>query len=61
MGRGASTSNFTVESFNLDKIFGSLAKEDLYRAIETARSFSADAPRASASIAVARAVLETKN
>ena len=61
MGRGASTTNFTVESFNLNKIFGSLAKEDLYRAIETARSFSADAPRASASLAVAKAVLETKN
>ena len=61
MGRGASTTNFTVESFNLSKVFGSLAKEDLYRAIETARSFSADAPRASASLAVAKAVLETKN
>ncbi len=61
IGRGASTSNFTVESFNLNKVFGSLAKEDLYRAIETARSFSADAPRASASLAVAKAVLETKN
>ena len=61
VGRGATTSNFTVESFNLAKIFGSLAKEDLYRAIETARSFSADAPRASASLAVAKAVLETKN
>lgn len=60
IGRGASTTNFDVESFNLDHIFASLAKEDLYRAIETARSFSADAPRATASLAVARAVLETK-
>ena len=58
MGRGASTTNFTVEGFNLDKIFASLAKEDLYRAIETARSFSADAPRATATLAVARAVLK---
>lgn len=61
IGRGATTSNFTVENFNLNKVFGSLAKEDLYRAIETARSFSADGPRASASLAVAKAVLETKN
>ncbi len=61
MGRGASTTNFTVESFNLDKVFSSLAKEDLYRSIETARSFTADAPRATASLAVARAVLENKN
>lgn len=45
----------------VEKIFASLAKEDLYRAIDTARSFTADAPRASASLAVARAVLETKN
>ncbi|MGI8734675.1 MAG: hypothetical protein ACR2LM_15385 [Pyrinomonadaceae bacterium] len=60
MGRGASTTNFDVQSFNLDRVFASLAKEDIYRAIETARSFSADAPRATASLAVARAVLETK-
>ena|SRR5687768_12596292 len=61
IGRGASTTNFDVQNFNLARIFGSLANEDLYRAIETARSFSADAPRASASLAVAKAVLETKN
>ena len=60
MGRGTTTTNFTVENFDLDRIFALLAKEDLYRAIETARGFSADAPRATASIAVARAVLETK-
>lgn len=60
MGRGASTTNFDVEDFNVERIFFSLAKEDLYRAIETARSFSADAPRASASLAVAKSVLETK-
>jgi hypothetical protein len=60
IGRGTSTSNFTVENFDLDRIFASLAKEDLYRAIETARSFSADGPRATASLAVARSVLETK-
>jgi hypothetical protein len=54
IGRGTSTSNFTVENFDLDRIFASLAKEDLYRAIETARSFSADGPRATASLDVAR-------
>ena len=61
MGRGASTSNISVENFDLDRVFAALAKEDLYRAIETARSFSADAPRASASLAIAKAVLEAKN
>lgn len=60
MGRGASTTNFTVEDFDLDKIFAWLAKEDIYRAIETARGFSSDAARAIATLAVARAVLETK-
>ena len=60
MGRGTTTTNFTVENFDLDRIFALLAKEDLYRAIETAKSFSADAPRATASLAVARSVLETK-
>lgn len=60
MGRGASTTNMTVENFDIEKIFASLAKEDLYRAIETARGFSGDGPRATATLAVARAVLETK-
>jgi hypothetical protein len=59
-GRGTTTSNFTVEQFDLDKIFSSLAKEDLYRSIELARGFTADTPRAIATLAVARAVLETK-
>jgi hypothetical protein len=59
-GRGTSTTNFTVEHFDLEGIFGSLAKEDIYRAIELARGFTADAPRAVATLAVARSVLETK-
>ncbi len=60
MGRGASTTNNTVENFDLDGIFGLLAKEDIYRAVELARGFTADAPRAIATLAVARSVLETK-
>ena len=60
LGRGNTTTNFTVEQFDLDGIFGSLAKEDLYRSIELARGFTADTPRAIATLAVARAVLETK-
>jgi hypothetical protein len=61
LGRGTTTSNMSVEGFNVEKVFSSLAKEDLYRTIEVARGFTADAPRATASLAVARAVLETKN
>jgi hypothetical protein len=59
-GRSTSTTNFTVENFDLEGIFGSLAKEDLYRSIELARGFTADTPRAIATLAVARSVLETK-
>lgn len=57
-GGGTSTSNFTVDSFDLHRIFGSLAKDDLYRSIELARSFTSDAPRATATLAVARAALK---
>lgn len=60
LGRGASTSNVTVENFDLEGIFGLLAKEDIYRAIDSARGFTADAPRAVATLAIARAVLKTK-
>ena len=59
-GRGTSTTNMTVQQFDLGGIFSSLAKEDLYRSIELARGFTADTPRAIATLAVARAVLETK-
>ncbi|HKY28732.1 MAG TPA: hypothetical protein VJM12_12405 [Pyrinomonadaceae bacterium] len=59
-GRGTSTTNMTVENFDLHRIFSSLATEDLYRSIEMARGFTADTPRAIATLAVARAVLQTK-
>lgn len=59
-GRGTSTTNFTVESFDLDRIFGFLAKDDIYRAIELAKGFTADSPRAVATLSVARSVLDTK-
>jgi hypothetical protein len=59
-GGGTTTSNFTVENFDLEGIFGLLAKEDIYRAVELARGFTADAPRAVATLAIARSVLEKK-
>lgn len=59
-GRGTSTTNFTVQQFDVEGLFRSLAKEDLYRSIEMARGFTADTPRAIATLAVARSVLETK-
>ncbi|HXM36675.1 MAG TPA: hypothetical protein VN920_15880 [Pyrinomonadaceae bacterium] len=46
--------------FNVAEVFGSLAIEDFYRSIELAKTFSGDTPRANATIAVARAILEPK-
>ncbi|MFN2533292.1 MAG: hypothetical protein ABR555_18570 [Pyrinomonadaceae bacterium] len=57
VGGGASTSTFGVEFFDLPEIFSALAKEDLYRTIELARTLTADAPRATATLSIARAIL----
>lgn len=58
--RGTSTSNFDVESFDLQGIFGLLAREDLNRAVELAKSFTGEAPRATATLAIIRAVMDKK-
>lgn len=50
----------TVNDFNLPGIFRELAKENATQAIEVARSFEGEAPRATALIAVARALLSEK-
>jgi hypothetical protein len=52
--------NFNVGSFDLTGLFGALARENLDRAVDLARSFTGEAPRAVATLAVARAVLEKK-
>ncbi len=54
---GTSVSSSSVDWFDVRGIFASLAKEDLYRAIELAKSYTSDAPRAAAILAIARAVL----
>lgn len=46
--------------FDLLGVFRALAKDDLYRTIEVAKNFTGEAPRANATLAVARAVLEEK-
>jgi hypothetical protein len=58
--RGTSTTNFDVESFDVGGIFGLLARDDLYRAVELAKNFTTDAPRATATLAIIRAILEQK-
>jgi hypothetical protein len=46
--------------FDVSGVFGELAKDDYNRTVELARLFEREAPRASATIAIARAVLEDK-
>jgi len=50
----------SVQDFDVSGIFSELAKEDYSRTVELARGFEREAPRASAVIAIARAVLEDK-
>lgn len=49
-----------VPEFNLEGIFKSLANLDFDRAVELARGFQKEGPRAVATIAIARAILEPK-
>ena len=49
-----------VAEFDLEGIFRDLAKQDYDRAVELARGFQAEGPRAVATIAIAREVLEPK-
>ena len=46
--------------FNVSGVFGELAKEDYNKSVEVIRGFQREAPRASATIAVAKTVLEDK-
>lgn len=57
---GSSINTSTVPEFDLEGIFRDLAKFDYERAVELARGFQAEGPRAVATIAIARAVLEPK-
>jgi hypothetical protein len=49
-----------IPDFDLEGIFRNLADQDYDRAVELARGFEAEGPRAVATIAIARAVLEPK-
>ena len=49
-----------VPDFDLDGIFRDLAAKDYDRAVELARGFQGEGPRAVATIAIARAILEPK-
>ncbi len=49
-----------VPEFDLEGIFRDLAEQDYDRAVELARGFQAEGPRAVATIAIARAILEPR-
>lgn len=55
---GVKISSVGAEDFGLVGVLRSLAKEDLYRSISLAKGFKNDAPRATAILAVAGAMLE---
>ena len=56
----SSVQNSDVPEFDLEGIFKHLADQDYNRAVELARGFQGEGPRAVATIAIARAVLEPK-
>jgi hypothetical protein len=55
-----SVNRMDVPDFDVAGIFGKLANEDFDKSIELARGFERQAPRANATIAIARSVLEEK-
>ena len=60
-GKGQrSISSSTVAEFDVEGIFKQLAILDYDRSVELARGFEGEGPRAVATIAIARAILETK-
>ena len=56
----SSVHNSDIPEFDLEGIFRDLADQDYDRAVELARGFQGEGPRAVATIAIARAVLEPK-
>jgi hypothetical protein len=52
--------NATADDFDLLAAFRSLARVDLFRAIQIAKTFTGEAPRAVATLAIARSVLEKR-
>ncbi len=57
---GSSTRSSDAPDFDLEGIFKDLALQDYDRAVELARGFQGEGPRAVATIAIARAILEPK-
>jgi len=60
-GSGVRFQRIGGENFSLPNIFRALAKDDLYRAVEVAKSFKYDAPRATVTLAIASSILDRIN
>jgi hypothetical protein len=59
-GGMSSTTSFPAPVFDLTGIFATLAKDDMTRAVALAQTFTGESPRAVATLAIARAVLDDK-
>lgn len=55
---GARFTRLPASDFDFARVLRALAEDDLFRAIEVAKNFKYDAPRAYATLAIARAVLD---
>ncbi|HEY9404617.1 MAG TPA: hypothetical protein VIQ24_18305, partial [Pyrinomonadaceae bacterium] len=55
-----STINFPAPVFDLTGVFQTLARDDMNRAVALAQTFTGESPRAVATLAIARAVLDDK-
>lgn len=58
MGGAVKFQRIGGENFNLANVFRALAKDDLYRAVEVAKSFKNEAPRATVTLAIASSILD---
>jgi hypothetical protein len=54
-------SSFSAGSFDLDGIFSKLAADNLQRAIDLAHGFEGESPRAAATLAIVRSILDNKD
>ena len=60
-GSGVRFQTIGGENFSLANVFRALAKDDLYRAVEVAKSFKYEAPRATVTLAIASSILDRTN
>jgi hypothetical protein len=60
-GSGVRFQTIGGENFSLSNVFRALAKDDLYRAVDVAKSFKYEAPRAAVTLAIASSILDRTN